>query len=120
MTAEMLLDSLFDEFISGNIPEAQIVELARQIDVSHIELLMKKVDSIGDPLDYCDDEESHAPVQGFFLFIDLVSALIISLGDAGQQALEKYAGSSSRYVPWVVKYVSDERFHAQIRNQFPI
>ena len=117
MKVEEELNTLFDAFLSGSIDNSAKKKFKMSIDASHVEILLKKIESIGDPSDYCNDDETYAPVQEFFDFVDFISALIISLGEAGKLNLAKFRHSNRSYVTWVKKYVTDERFHLQCLKQ---
>lgn len=117
MTVQDQLDSLFEDMLAGRGTKRKRRALKESINESHVELLLRKIESIGDPSDYCDDDETHVPVNQFFEFVDYVSALIINLGEAGRVRLDAYPDSRHEYLKWVRKYVTDERFHAQVMQQ---
>ncbi len=75
--------------------------------------------AIGDPADYCNDQETYVPVEPFFDFVDYVSGLIISMGASAQEKVAAYPDGGSQYIPWVKKYVLDERFHPELLAKLP-
>jgi len=118
MNVSEKLDQMFSEFISGGMPLKIIKELKDSITPDDVDLLMEKVIALKDPSEYCKNDYDDKTVTGFFLFIDAVSALIINLGYARISKTKKYEQSSHPFVPWVVKYAQDARFHKEILNKF--
>lgn len=113
------IDELFDDYLARRGVKKKIAALVAELDGTHVDLLLDKVAGIGDPMDYANAAETSAPVLQFFAFVDLVSALILLLGpEAIDRATARDAGRSE-YLRWVQKYVSDDRFHAQVMEQLP-
>ncbi|MDJ0828590.1 MAG: hypothetical protein QNI92_01995 [Desulfobacterales bacterium] len=112
------LDQMFSDFIAGNIPLDLIKDLKDKVEPADVNLLMQKIDSLKDPSEYCKNDFDDQTVKGFFLFIDAVSALIINLGEPALPQMGDHSGSSHPFVPWVVKYVQDDRFHTEILQKF--
>jgi hypothetical protein len=119
MTIKEELDELFADMLARRGTKRRQKALASQITSHHIDVLLDKIAAIGDPADYCDDQETYVPVEPFFEFVDYVSALIISMGEGPQDKVSAYPDGDSRYVPWVKKYVLDSRFHAQLLQKLP-
>lgn len=116
---EELLDEVFEDFLDGSIVRAKTARLAQLASVATVDVLARKLVAIGDVQDYVDDQETFVPAQDFFQFVDLVSALVLALGPAGVAAFQASADPASPYSAWVSKYVSDDRFHDELRASFP-
>ena len=113
------IDEIFVAYLSRKGAKKKIAELVQSLDVTHVDLLLGKVESIGDPSDYTNELETSVPVQQFFAFIDLISALILLIGEeAVAQALARES-AKSQYLPWVKKFISDDRFRSQVMAQLP-
>ena len=110
MMDQVMVDTLFEDFISGTITEAKMSEIVELVEVEDVSILLHKVDSLTDPSEYFRRRRSGTVVEGFFRFIDFVSALVISLGESGRKAMEEYKSENNRYTNWINKYVTDERF----------
>ena len=125
MNKQELLDSIFSDFRSGRLPEGKILTLSSLLDTKDVPWLMDYVESLNGPEDYFTEtnKATHKTqeiiVEGFFKFVDLISLLILQMGDSVHSQLASYANRRAGYVPWVIKYVSDERFHTNLRHQFP-
>lgn len=119
MTISEQIDDIFVAYLSRKDAEKKIAALVPLLDATHVDLLLRKIESMGDPLDYEDELEGSVPVHQFFAFIDLVSALILLIGgEAVTQTLAR-ENPKSQYLPWVKKFVSDERFRGQVMEQIP-
>jgi hypothetical protein len=122
------LDQIFKSLREGNIPETQILQLYRRLNPSDAKWLMEYVVKLKGPEEYLgdmdeyddgDNAKSEVIVEGFFKFIDLISGLIIKLGGEAIREAENFENSISPYVPWVLKYCTDQRFAKQISVSFP-
>ena len=119
MTISEQIDDIFVAYLSRKDAEKKIAALVPLLDARHVDLLLRKIESMGDPLDYEDELEGSVPVHQFFAFIDLVSALILLIGgEAVTQTLAR-EGPKSQYLTWVKRFVSDERFRDQVMEQIP-
>jgi len=118
MNLSPYLDKAFSEMISGSSPSALLKEIRENVTPDDADILMEKVNSLGDPSEYCKNDYDGKTVAGFFLFIDFVSALLIHLGDSATQRLDKYSDSRHPFVSWVLKYTADDRFHHEILSKF--
>ncbi|MBF0101056.1 MAG: hypothetical protein HQK77_09135 [Desulfobacterales bacterium] len=118
MNKKEQLDHLFFQFLSGNVSRELIVEFQINIAPDDVGLLLEAVSSLNDPSDYCKNDYDCETVTGFFLFIDFVSALIIKMGNFTSNEIESYSQFTGKFVPWVIKYVKDERFHSDILSKF--
>lgn len=119
MTISEQIDEIFVAYISRKGAKKKVAALIQALDASHVDVLLSKVESIGDPSDYANELETSVPVQQFFAFVDLISALILLIGgDAVEQTLAR-ENAKSQYLPWVKKFVSDERFRSQVMQQIP-
>jgi len=119
VNAKETLDNIFDGYLAKRGVKREVSDLIDGISVSDVDMLLDKIESIGDVDDYANDLETSIPVESFFAFVDLISAIIILMGP---EAIEKIYGrseSKSRYMPWVSKFVLDERFHKQVKAQLP-
>jgi len=114
-----LLDEVFTDFLDGKVPRAKTAELGVRVRLDDVDILLDKLASIGDVHDYVDDQETSVPAQEFFLFLDLISSLLILLGEPGCERLRSTPEARSPYVAWVKKYVTDDRFHDELRSSFP-
>ena len=90
--------------------------------------MMEYIEKLKGPEQYMDDLDEYIDadnaemeiiVEGFFKFVDLVSALIINLGEEAIREARNFDGSHSPYVPWVLKYCVDPRFRDQVFDSFP-
>lgn len=118
MDKSIVLEQIFAAFLVGKFPANEIALLAATITEKDVAWLMERVAALTDPSDYFKgtakgDEQA---VSGFFLFIDLVSALIIHAGETAKQEVTHY--TKGTYVQWVKKYVLDSRFHDGLLKQF--
>jgi hypothetical protein len=119
MTVTERIDEIFADCIARRGYKKKVAALVEVLDASHTDLLLDKVLRLGDPMDFANEAETSVPVQQFFAFIDLASGLVLLLGpDAVSRALAREA-RGSEYLPWLQKFVGDERFHAQVLEQIP-
>jgi hypothetical protein len=122
------LEKIFEQLRCGEIPEPQIVELLGRMVPADTIWMMKYIESLAGPQDYMDDLDEHddfdnakgeVTVKGFFQFIDLVSLLILKLGDDAIAEAKRFENSSSHYAPYILRYCTDPRFAKGIREDFP-
>ncbi len=118
MNLSQYLDKAFSEMISGSSPSELLKEIRENVSPDDADTLMEKVNSLGDPGDYCKNAYDGKTVAGFFLFIDFVSALLIHMGNSATERLDKYSDSRHPFVKWVVKYTKDDRFHPELTAKF--
>ena len=119
MNTEERADKIFEGYLRKRGVKKEITGLIEYLTLSDVDILLDKIESIGDVDDYANDFETSIPVERFFAFVDLISALIIFLGsDAVKKASER-SPSKSRYMPWVLKFIQDERFYKQVKEQLP-
>lgn len=118
MNLDEELKQTFSQFLSGDQSETNLRRLVENIDESDVDTLINAVEQLEDPSEYCKDDFDNKTVTGFFLFIDFISALIINLGETATRSVSKYSDTNHPYVPWVVKYVGDPRFHDEIMAKF--
>ncbi|MBV1909539.1 MAG: hypothetical protein KUG78_09475 [Kangiellaceae bacterium] len=128
MDKEVELKKIFQKLRSGTIPEQEILELSNKLNESDVDWMLSIIKGLKGPDDYFGedieleesaDKEAEVIVIGFFQFVDLVSGLIIKLGDSGISKANSFDGGSSEYVPWVFRYCSDIRFQKDIKDNFP-
>ncbi|EAR07345.1 hypothetical protein [Reinekea blandensis] len=128
MDKEVELRKIFHKLRSGSIPEREILELSSNLDDSDVDWMLSIIKGLEGPHDYFSedieleesaDKDAEVIVKGFFQFVDLVSGLIIKLGDSGISKAKAFDGGSSEYVPWVLRYCSDARFQKDIKENFP-
>ncbi|MEZ5460198.1 hypothetical protein [Dokdonella sp.] len=99
MTVAEQIDEISIAYLSRKGAKKKIPTIVQSLDATRVYVLLRKVESIGDPSDYANDLETSVPVQQFIAFVDLISARILLIGeDAVAQAL---AGENSRsqYLP---------------------
>ncbi len=118
MNLNVILDSAFEQFISNRVSDDLLRSLKSSVTSADVDTLIGKVASLDDPSAYCKNDLDSDTPAGFFLFLDFISALIINLGDSAMLKVNKYSNSKHHFVPWVVKYVSDERFQNEIISKF--
>jgi hypothetical protein len=119
MTVTEQIDEIFVAYLSRKGAKKKIAALVPILDATHVDLLLRKVESIGDPSDYANELETSVPVHQFFAFVDLMSALILLIGDEAVEQTLARENAKSQYLPWVKKFVSDERFRSQVMEQIP-
>ena len=121
------LDQIFETLRAGERPEAQILELSRQLETADTTWLMEYVGELSGPDDFFEEEDwdgssdggTEVKVKGFFDFIDLVSALVLGMGGDAVAEAKRFDGRQSHYTEWVIKYCTDDRFVKQLRQNFP-
>jgi hypothetical protein len=118
MNLNEMLDLAFEQFLSHRVTDELLESIKSSVTSADVDTLILKVESLDDPSAYCKNDLDSKTPAGFCLFLDFISALIINLGDAAIQETDKYSNSKHRFVPWVVKYASDERFHNEIISRF--
>lgn len=119
MNTEERIKKVFEGYIRKKGVKKEITGLIECLTLPDVDILLDKIEGIGDVDDYANELETSIPVERFFAFVDLISALIIFLGpDAVKKASER-SSSKSRYIPWVIKFIQDERFYKQIKEQLP-
>lgn len=123
-----ILMHIFASLREGNILEEEIIQLCDYLELADVKWMMTYVESIREPEEYLieideydreDNAKSKVIVHGFFKFIDLVSGLIIKLGDEAIEEAKEFENSPSQYVPWVLKYCTDEGFVKAVSENFP-
>lgn len=121
MKIDELLEKVFESFIYQREDSNLFKDLKSVISINHLDILAKKLNSLEDPSEYFNvGFNDNKIVDGFFLYIDLLSALIIYLGEEAINNFSLYADKNSRYFPWVLKYISDQRFYPELINKFPL
>jgi len=118
MSTEDRLNMAFTQFLSNAVSTELLRSIKDSIGPEDVDTLMQAVRSLSDPGEYCEHDLDSETVSGFFLFIDFISALIIDLGDQAIQATLAYQDTRHPFAPWVIKFVNDERFHAEILAKF--
>lgn len=112
------LKDAFNQFISSKISKEFLRSIVAKVDERDVDILVEAVERLDDPGEYCQDDYDDKTVTGFFLYIDFIGALLINLGQPATKLLSKYAGSKHPYVPWVINYAGDSRFHNDIMEKF--
>lgn len=122
MNKKLLFDEIFKEFILGKNPKDKIINLSNYIDKDDIIWLMDFIETLNDPSDYFsgNQKKDENAISGFFLIIDLVSTFIIKIGYDSFEKIDPYRKSKSKYIPWILKYIDDDRFHSDLINKFDI
>lgn len=118
MNLNEMLDLAFEQFISNTVTDELLKSIKSSVTSADVDTLIIKIESLDDPSAYCKNDLDSKTPAGFFLFLDFSSALIINLGHSAIQETDKYSNSKHPFVPWVVKYASDERFHNEILSKF--
>lgn len=110
------------------MPKDDILGLLERLTPEDTRWMMQQVESLQGPQDYMDDldefnrndnAKSKVIVWGFFKYIDLISGLILKLGNIAIEEALQFEQSQSHYVPWVLKYCCDSRFIKGIRESLP-
>lgn len=118
MIASHQLEDLFREFLSGQ-PQADRLERLRDaLTPGDIPALLNFVAGLADPSEYSASEYDADTPARYFLFLDFVTALLINLGDEGRAGVEPHLNTQAPFLKWVVKFVADTRFHAEIMAKF--
>lgn len=112
------VDQLFHKFMQNKCSDDDLQVFAQSVQQDQVTALLNKVITIGGPQDYI---EQYDDAQRFFAFIDFVSGIVISLGDPAIARLNEYEDSkvNTHYIHYIKQFANDQRFHAQIREQFP-
>ena len=127
MNKQAALEAIFRKLRAGDMPEADIRALQAALTVSDTTWLMEHVESLAGPqafmdeLDEYDDNDnatSAVIADGFFKHIDMISALIMSMGDEAIAITRQFEHSQSHYAPWVIRYCSDSRFASGVKEHF--
>lgn len=120
MKNKSLFDDIFNDLITGNFPKDKMVSLKSNLNLDDFEWIISFIENLNDPSDYFSGNEKRDEnaISGFFLSIDLASALIISLGEKAFDKLDLYKNSKNRYISWVFKYVDDDRFYKDLKTKF--
>jgi hypothetical protein len=122
------LQQIFRQLRRGEVLEQEILELTASLGPADATWIMEYVETLVGPQDYMDDldecdENDNAKGEkiatGFFLFIDLVSLLILKLGDDAIEKAKCFENSKSHYAPYVLKYCTDPRFTKGLGQSFP-
>lgn len=118
MDIQEKLREIFLQFIFDKVSKKLLSSIVKSVNLNDLDILLMSVESLDDPSSYCKNHYDSKTVKGFFLYLDFISALIINLGEDAIERITKYKNSKHPFIPWVVKYVEDERFHAQIMSKF--
>lgn len=118
MSLNLKLNVVFEQFILNRVSDDLLKEIKDLVTYDQIDLLISKVQFLDDPSVYCKNDHDSDTPAGFFLFIDFISALIINLGDSTLQKMYQYKNIRHPFVPWVIRYVNDQRFHREIMSKF--
>lgn len=118
MSLNEKLDMAFEQFISNTVSDDLLKLIKDSVKSADVDTLMRKVESLDDPSAYCKDDFDSETPAGFFLFIDFVSALIINLGAPAIEETKKFGNTNHHFLPWVIKYADDDRFHHEIMSKF--
>lgn len=119
MSQKQIIDELFIDYLAGRSVKKKIAVFMEELNIADVDMLVDKVESIGDVDLYVDELEKSAPAQSFFAFIDLISALILFLGPEAVARAVGRVDNGGKYIPWLKKYLVDERFHNEIKKQLP-
>ncbi|MCW8876583.1 MAG: hypothetical protein OQJ89_09290 [Kangiellaceae bacterium] len=114
------LEKAVDQCLANEIPADLITALATQISVDDIGPMISYLKDVSDPYDFFRKRKSavkNSP-DGFFLFVDMVSALIISIGTEAEDFVQKQITPSSHFLDWALKYATEDRFSGDIRKRF--
>lgn len=120
MQNKSLFDDIFRDLISGDFPKDKIISLKNNLIIDDFDWIISFIERLNDPSDYFsgNDKRDENAISGFFLSIDLASALIITLGEKAFDNLNQYKNSKSRYISWLFKYIDDERFYKELKSKF--
>ena len=114
------LDAVFAQFISNTVSNDLLKLIRDSVTAADVDTLMRKVESLDDPSAYCNNDFDSETPAGFFRFIDFISALIINLGAPAIEEMKKFGNTSHHFLPWVIKYADDSRFHPEIMSKFSV
>ena len=99
-TKRILLEEISELLRKGEMPEDKITSLASELNIDDVTWLMGLVASLNGPQDFmndideydaADNARSEIITKGFFLFVDLISALIRKLGDPALAQAERFS-----------------------------
>ncbi|MEZ5576965.1 MAG: hypothetical protein R3F44_15600 [Candidatus Competibacteraceae bacterium] len=78
---------IFKQLLNGDVPKNEIQLLAAAVDDNDVEWLMGEAESLTDPSAYFKGtaQGDENAVSGFFLYVDLISALIIHAGPSARE-----------------------------------
>ena len=118
MVNSEILEEVFGRFIADDVSSDSLQTIKESVTLDDVAALLRSVESLGDPSEYCKDDYDTKTPAGYFLYIDFISALIINLGDSAAVEVAKHQNTRHPFVKWVVQFVSDERFHEEITSKF--
>ena len=118
MDIDQKLAESFDRFLAHDVSDDLLREISSSVSIDDVDRLIASVQSLDDPSEYCRDDLDEKTPAGFFLYVDFVSALIISLGDSATRRAIQFEDSNHPFVRWVVRYVGDDRFHKELISKF--
>ena len=112
-------NKLFHQFLEEQVTEDESKRFYESFGPDKLGLLFAAIRSLGAPEDHVEDE--FKSVNGFFEFIDFVTALAHSCGDLANRELEKFQDSptNQHYIHHVRRYLSDDRFMKSILEKYP-
>ena len=112
--------ALFRKFFDHTVTDSDVREYFGGFEQGQLDFLIDAVIDLGAPDDYLDDDET-LDLSGFFDFIDYVSAVAHSYGDAALKALSQHPDSptNQHYLHYVKQYLGDERFLPGILEKYP-
>ena len=112
------VEQLFNAFMNKNCSADELEAFAQTVQQDNVASLLNKVITTGGPQDYMDD---YPDSTQFFAFIDFISAIVISLGDAAIATLNEYEDSkvNTHYIHFIKQFANDDRFYSQLQQQFP-
>jgi hypothetical protein len=110
---------LFQKFFQQSQTEDDLRGFFDSFSADQLDLLFSAVIELGGPMDHCDDD--YDEIIGFFDFIDYITAVAHSCGEAAMEILQNYPDSPSNrhYIHFIRKYLGDERFYAPILESYP-
>ena len=119
-TFNLSFTALFRKFFEQTVTDSDVREYFAGFDASQLDFLIDAIIDLGAPDDYLDDDET-LDLDGFFEFIDYVSALAHSCGDATFDVLSQHPDSptNQHYIHYVKQYLADERFLSAILEKYP-
>lgn len=112
------VEHFFHAFMNKNCSADDLESFAQTVQQDHVTSLLNKVITIGGPQDYID---KYNDADQFFVFIDFISAIVNSLGDAAIAELNEFEDSkvNTHYIHYIKQFTSDQRFRSQLQKQFP-
>ena len=127
MSNQHALEEIFRRLRSGETPNNEILALRSSLSADDTGWLMQRVAALTGPYEFMqdidetdadDNRRSELIADGYFKFIDLVSCLIMDMGEDAIATAQRFEGSG-HYVPWVQRYCTDARFAEEVRRHFP-